>query len=45
MIPVRCHRLLCRKIADVTVGRHFWCAAHGLERLARMKREQVVARG
>lgn len=42
---VRCHRLWCHKPADVLVGRHHWCAAHGTDHLIALKRQEVNARG
>lgn len=45
MRPARCHRLFCRRVADVLVGRHAWCARHGLDHLTELKRQEVVARG
>lgn len=38
MRPLRCHRLLCRHLATVLVGRHAWCARHGLEQKTEIRR-------
>lgn len=45
MTRPRCRRLFCRKPADVAVGRHVWCARHGLDHLAELKRHMVNVHG